>query len=129
MEKLGKVGCSDDTAGDDGHSNNDGGLDDGVGVDTNDNDCDVDYAGADGDYNDNVGYGDKNGGNDDEADGDSNEEGGGGNDEGGHNDDGDAKDVGWDNWDDKMILILKIMMVLDVNCCNSISLALPQFLM
>ena len=73
-----RVGCSDNAAGNDGNSN-----DDGSGIDTNDNDCDKDDSDIDGDNDD----GDGN-----DADGGSNGGGGDGNDEGGDNVDSDAKD-------------------------------------
>ena len=97
-----KIGCRDDTAFEDRNSNNDGGPSDG-GVDANDYDCDGDDADS------NVANGDKNDG------------------DGGSNDD--AKMVVEMMMMTKMVLILKIMMVLKTNFCNSIFLAFPQYLM
>ena len=85
-----KVGYSDDTADDDGNSNNDSGPNDGGGVDTNDNDYDGDDADTDSDNDDNVADGDKNDSDGNEAGNGSFEERGGGNDE------GDDKDGGRD---------------------------------
>ena len=96
-----KVGCSDNTAGDDGNSNDDVGPND-VGVaGTNDNNCDANEADTDGGNNGNVVGGDKNDGDGNEAAGGSNAKGGGGNEEGGDNSHGDAKDSGRDDSDDK----------------------------
>ena len=95
-----KVGRNANAAVNDGNAIDDGGPNDGVGVDTNDNGCAADDAGTDGDNNDDVGDGDKNDGDVNGADGGSNDGEGGGND-GGDNADGDSKDGGRDDGDDK----------------------------